>query len=292
MKNPVVKGWYADPESRVYNDKVYMYVTKSLPYEEQMNIDLVVTEDLVNYETIYDILDMSTYKGVIGFVWAPSVVEKDGKYYLVFAANDLREDHAPGGLYVGVSEKPEGPFKNIFEDGRAIINVFHNGAQPIDAHFFKDDNGDIYLYYGGWRHLNVCKFNETMDDFVDLGIEGASDGKFLEITPEAYVEAPYVLKVGDKYQLMYSSGDWMNGTYCVKAAEADSPVSQFNFYNDILWAAEIADGPGHNSAFFFNGKHYVAYHRRIVGDLNCHHRVLCVDELKIEDGRFQPVTMT
>ena len=34
MKNPVVDGWYADPESRVYGDTVYMYVTNSLPYEE------------------------------------------------------------------------------------------------------------------------------------------------------------------------------------------------------------------------------------------------------------------
>lgn len=34
MKNPVVDGWYADPESRVYGDTVYMYVTNSLSYEE------------------------------------------------------------------------------------------------------------------------------------------------------------------------------------------------------------------------------------------------------------------
>ena len=42
-KNPVVNGWYADPESRVYGDTVYMYVTKSLPFEEQKNLDLVTT---------------------------------------------------------------------------------------------------------------------------------------------------------------------------------------------------------------------------------------------------------
>lgn len=291
MINPIVKGWYADPESRVYNDKVYIYVTKSLDFLEQQNIDLVVTEDLNNYKMVYDILDMSTFKGVIGYVWAPTVVEHEGKYYLVFAANDLREDYAPGGLYIGVSDTPEGKFKNVFEDGRALVNVFHNGAQPIDAHLFKDDNGDIYLYYGGWRHLNVCKMNDAMNGFVDLGMP-CSDGKFLEITPDSYVEAPYVAKIDGKYQLMYSSGDWMNGTYCVKAAEAESPISEFEFYSDILQNSEIADGPGHNSAFNFKGKDYVAYHRRIVGDLNPHHRVLCIDELKIEGGRFTPVTMT
>ena len=113
MNNPIVKGWYADPESMVYNGKVYMYVTKSLPFDDQLNLDLVVTEDLENFRIVNDILDMSTYVGVKNCVWAPSAVEKNGKYYLIFAANDLREDYAPGGLYIGVSDNPEGKFKNV-----------------------------------------------------------------------------------------------------------------------------------------------------------------------------------
>lgn len=31
IKNPIVSGWYADPESRVYGDSVYIYVTRSAP---------------------------------------------------------------------------------------------------------------------------------------------------------------------------------------------------------------------------------------------------------------------
>ncbi len=30
MRNPVVDGWYTDPESRVYGDTVYIYITRSL----------------------------------------------------------------------------------------------------------------------------------------------------------------------------------------------------------------------------------------------------------------------
>ena len=43
MLNPVVNGWYADPESRVYGDTVYMYVTNSLPFDEQRNLELLTT---------------------------------------------------------------------------------------------------------------------------------------------------------------------------------------------------------------------------------------------------------
>lgn len=291
MKNPVVNGWYADPESRVYGDTVYMYVTNSLPFDDQLNLDLVTTKDLENFEVFRDILDMSTYRGAVRAIWAPTIIDKDGKYYLIFAANDIHSEDEIGGLYIGVCDDPHGPFKNVFADGRPLINKIYNKAQPIDAHLFKDDDGSIYLYYGGWRHMMVCKMNETMDGFEPMP-EPCYDGIAREITPLDYVEAPYVMKIDGKYTLMYSTGKWHDGSYCVKAAWADSPTETFEYYGDVLKAAEIADGPGHNSAFYFKGQHYVAYHRRIVGDTNSHHRQLCIDKLPIADGKLQPVTMT
>lgn len=291
MKNPVVNGWYADPESRVYGDSVYMYVTNSLPFEEQINLDVVVTNDLENFEVHRDILDMSTYHGATFAIWAPTVIDQNGKYYLIFAANNIMSEAEIGGLYIGVCDTPIGPFKNVFEDGRPLINAIYNRAQPIDAHLFKDDDGSIYLYYGGWKHMMVCKMNATMDGFEAMP-QPCFDGIAREITPTDYVEAPYVMKIDGKYTLMYSSGKWTNGTYCVKAAISESPCQTFQYYGDILKAAEIADGPGHNSAFYFKGEHYVAYHRRTVGDLNPHHRMLCIDKLSIKDGKLQPVHMT
>ncbi len=291
MKNPVVNGWYADPESRVYGDTVYMYVTKSLPFEEQLNLDLVTTGDLVHFETHRDILDMETYKGVKKAVWAPTVVEQGGKYYLIFAANNIFSEEEIGGLYIGVCDTPMGPFRNVFSDGRPLLNAIYNRAQPIDAHLFKDEDGKIYLYYGGWGHMMVCKMKDTMDGFEPMG-EDAWGGIAKELTPRDYVEAPYVMKLDGQYHLMYSTGKWGDGTYRVKAAVADEPTGEFTYYGDILWANRLADGPGHNSAFCFGGEWYVAYHRRFVGDTYKHNRVLCIDKLPIADGKLQAVTMT
>lgn len=291
MKNPISKNWYADPESRVYGDTVFMYVTNSLPFDEQKNLDLVTTKDLENYEIHRDILDMATYNGAVRAIWAPTVVDKDGKYYLVFAANDIYSEDEIGGLYIGVCDNPYGPFKNVFADGRPLLNKIYNKAQPIDAHFFKDDDGTIYLLYGGWKHLMVCVMNDAMDGFNKIP-EPAFDGIAKEITPKDYVEAPYVMKIDGKYHLMYSSGNWGDGTYMVKAGVSDSLFETFEFYDDILKTSEIADGPGHNSAFCFKGQHYVAYHRRIIGDNDGNHRLLCVDKLEIKNGRFMPVVMT
>ena len=291
MNNPVSNNWYADPESRVYGDTVYMYVTHSLPFDEQLNLDVVTTCDLQNFEEHKNILDMSTYKGATRAIWAPTVIDKDGKFYLIFAANDIHSEEEIGGLYIGVSDNPIGPFKNVFEDGRPLINDIINNAQPIDAHLFKDDDGTIYLYYGGWKHMMVCIMNEQMNGFLPMPLP-CEKGFVREITPTNYVEAPYVMKIDGVYHLMYSSGSWTNGTYCVKAGKSNSPIEKFEFYDDILKASSLADGPGHNSAFYFKGNHYVAYHRRTIGDTNSHHRRLCIDLLEIKDGKLTPVTMT
>lgn len=284
MKNPIIQGWYADPESRVYNGKVYIYVTKSLPYEEQLNIDLVVSEDLKTFTLVKDVLDFSTFHGIYRCVWAPSAIEKDGKYYIIFAGNAIYNDGETGGLYIGVSDTPDGKFKNVKADGSSVLNVFYNGAQPIDAHFYKDTDGQIYLYYGGWGHLNVCKMKEDMTGLVEKSLQ--------EITPKNYVEAPFVIKGASKYILMYSTGAWVNGTYCVKTATAESPFGPFEGSETVLSASDIADGPGHNSGFSFNGKTYIAYHRRIIGDTDKNHRMLCIDEMQIEGDTVKPIVMT
>jgi beta-xylosidase len=291
MKNPVVDAWYADPESRVYGDTVYMYVTNSLRFEDQHNLDLVTTRDLENFEVYHNILDMSTYNGASYAIWAPTVIDKNGKYYIIFAANNILSENEIGGLYIGVCDDPHGPFKNVFADGRPLLNAIYNNAQPIDAHLFKDDDGSIYLYYGGWSHMMVCKMNSSMDGFEAMP-SPAFNWIAREITPVNYVEAPYVMKINGKYHLMYSSGSWTNGTYCVKAAVSEEPCAEFKYYGDVLSASDLADGPGHNSAFCFKGQWYVAYHRRTIGDLNANHRKLCIDKLTIIDGKLTPVAMT
>ena len=210
-------------------------------------------------------------------------------YYLIFASNDIQSNAEIGGLEIAVSDSPAGPFKGYL--GKSLLGDIYHNAQPIDAHLFEDDDGTVYLYYGGWGHMMVCRMNETMDGFLPME-EPAYDGIARELTPDNYVEAPYVMKIDGKYHLMYSSGHWTDGTYCVKAGVSDDPCSKFEYYGDVLRASELADGPGHNSAFCFGDKWYVAYHRRTVGDLNPHHRKLCIDLLPIRDGRLQSVDMT
>jgi len=132
--------------------------------------------------------------------------------------------------------------------------------------------------------------NDTMDALVPLNADDKQD-KVLEITPKDYVEAPCMLKTDKKYILMYSSGSWTDGTYCVKTAVSDSPLGPFIYDSDILKASPVADGPGHNSFFIFGGKTYIA-HRRKIGDTYPHNRQLCIDEMTVNGDTIEPIVMT
>jgi beta-xylosidase len=290
IKNPIVEGWYADPEARFYEGRYYIYVTRSFTrYEDQMNLDAFSSDDLVHWEKHEGIIDMSGFPHITRAVWAPTIIEKNGKYYLIFASNDIHSDDEPGGLEIAVSDSPAGPFTAYLE--HPLVERFVNGAQPIDAHLFKDDDGTIYLYYGGWSHCNAAILNEEMTGFLPL-----PDGEyFKEITPPSYVEGPCMFRKGDDYYFMWSSGNWTDGTYHVAYAKSQSPLGPFTQSNVILERQEkVAEGPGHHGYLYLPEKDQwlIVYHRRYLGDTEAGHRVLCIDRMEWKKDRILPVTMT
>ena len=291
VRNPLDEGWYADPEARFYEGRYYIYVTNSLPYLEQQNHTCFVSEDLEHWTKIENIIDMSGFPWVKGAVWAPTVEEKDGKYYYIFATNDVPHLSKVGGLEIAVSDSPAGPFKALLD--HPLVGEFHNGAQPIDAHLFKDDDGSMYLYYGGWGHCNVARMNGDMTGFIPF-----EDGEiFREITPKDYVEGPCMLKRNGKYHFMWSSGGWTDGTYRVVTATSDSPLGPFEEGRTVLSTGDgrIANGPGHNGYLCLPGTDEVlmVYHRHKNGLKNGNARFLCIDRMDFdENGEILPVVMT
>lgn len=291
INNPIDGGWYADPEARIYDGKYYIYATKSLPFKEQQNQVCFVSENLTDWKRIDDIIDMSGFPWVWQAVWAPTIIEKNGKYYYIFASNDIHKDDEGGGLEIAVSDSPEGPFKGYL--GRPLISKIINKAQPIDAHLFKDDDGTVYLLYGGWGHCNIAIMNEEMDGFVPF-----ENGEvFREITPKDYVEGPCMFKKDGKYGFMWSSGSWTKGSYHVNLAFADTPFGPFEDHQVILETgdSEIANGPGHNGFLYIPEEDMWlnVYHRHQNGVPGGNARFLCIDLMEFENAyKVKPVTMT
>lgn len=287
--NPVFEGRYADPEGAVFDGQYWIYPTSSLPFREQLYMDAFSSPDLVHWTRHENVLTNENISWLWQALWAPSVVEKDGKYYFYFGANDVHEGEI-GGIGVAVSDSPAGPFRDVL--GKPLIGEIHNGAQPIDQFVFHDDDGKWYMYYGGWRHCNVVRLN---DDLISLGTH--EDGStYKEITPEGYVEGPYMLKKDGKYYFMWSEGGWTQDNYCVAYAIADNPFGPFRRIGKILQAdPEVGTGAGHHSVLKGRGKDewYIVYHRHPLGATDGNDRVVCVDRMYFEpDGTIRPVRIT
>nr|MBP7505326.1 arabinan endo-1,5-alpha-L-arabinosidase [Prolixibacteraceae bacterium] len=43
--NPVIQGWYADPEAVIYGDRYWIYPTYSDAYEKQVHFDCFSSPD-------------------------------------------------------------------------------------------------------------------------------------------------------------------------------------------------------------------------------------------------------
>ncbi len=311
--NPIFEGWYADPEGTIYNNEYWVYPTlsdvygdctpideKSLTprqklainkdYLKQTYLDAFSSKDLVTWKKHSRILDIKDISWAAFAIWAPATIHANGKYYLFFGANDIQSDKEYGGIGVAVADRPEGPFKDAL--GKPLIDKFYNGAQPIDQFVFRDDDGQFYMYYGGWRHCNIVKLSSDLLSTVPF-----PDGTmFKEITPENYVEGPFLIKRNRKYYFMWSEGGWTGPDYSVAYAMSDSPFGPFRRIGKILQQdPKVATGAGHHSVINIpkTDEWIIVYHRRPLGETNGNHRETCMDKLIFNpDGTIHPVEVT
>lgn len=130
-----------------------------------------------------------------------------------------------------------------------------------------------------------------------LSVVPFEDGTiYKEITPENYVEGPFMLKKDGKYYFMWSEGGWTGPNYCVAYAIADSPFGPFKRIGKILEQdPEVATGAGHHSVIKVpeQDTYYIIYHRRPLGLTQANERVVCIDKLEFdEQGFIKPVKIT
>lgn len=288
--NPVFEGWYADPEGVVFGDRYWIYPTYSAPYDDQVFMDAFSSDNLVDWTCHPKVISRENISWLRRALWAPAVLHANDRYYMFFGANDIQNNDEPGGIGVAVADNPAGPFRDAL--GKPLIDRIVNGAQPIDQFVFRDDDGQYYMYYGGWGHCNMVKLAPDL-----LSIVPFDDGTiYREVTPENYVEGPFMLKRDSKYYFMWSEGGWGLPNYSVAYSVSDTPFGPFRRVGKILEQdMSVATGAGHHSVIKGPGddEWYIVYHRRPLGETAANNRVTCIDRMYFdENGYIKPVKMT
>jgi beta-xylosidase len=281
--NPIIPGWYADPEAHVFDGQYWIYPTYSAPYDQQTFMDAFSSTDLVTWVKHPHVLDVANVSWAHRALWAPSIIEKDGWYYLFFGANDIQNDHQVGGIGIARSRSAGGPFTDYL--GKPLVDAYHNGAQPIDPMVFKDTDGAYYMTYGGHRHCNIARLNDSFTGFLPF-----PDGSlFKEITPAGYVEGSFMVVKDAKYYFMWSEGGWTGPNYAVAYAIGSSPLGPFERIGKVLQQdSAVATGAGHHSVLHVAGspRWYIVYHRRPLGETDRNHRAVSIDEMRFDDRGF------
>jgi len=69
--NPILPGWYADPEAHVFAGQYWIFPTYSAPYDQQTFLDAFSSHDLVTWEKHSRVLDIADVTWAKRAVWAP-----------------------------------------------------------------------------------------------------------------------------------------------------------------------------------------------------------------------------
>lgn len=281
--NPIIPGYFADPTVKKIGDTYYIYATTDGNGGGLGPSQVWTSKDFVNW-TIMPMNWPRTH-----WIWAPDVMEKDGKFYLYYCQ--------PCQIYCGVGETPRGPWTNILGEEEAVLvpDRYVTNAITLDGQTFTDDaDGKTYLYFGTWGiypgfGCGVAELSPDLKDFTR---------KRLIPNTEAtdFFEAPYVVKKDGTYYFMYSSGSCHDGTYRVQyATSKEGPMGPYVFgeNNPILATSDdqTIHGPGHHSVLQEGNDYYIVYHRHnIPGSTRGMHRQIAVDKLVFgPDGTIEKV---
>lgn len=315
-REPLVTHIYtADPSAHVYNGKIYIYPSHDLPHdgEDNDNGDEYLMEDYhvlsmddIGAECVDhgEALHIKDVPWASVQMWAPDAVYKNGKYYMVFPARDKEGNFRIG---VAAGDEPTGPF--------TAHPDYIEGSYSIDPAVFVDDDGKVYVYFGGLWGGQLGKYrtgvfdpngkepegdepailprcalmSEDMRRFENGSMEIEildENGKPLLASDEErrYFEGPWMHKYNGKYYFSYSTGT----TCYIVYATGDSPTGPFTYRGRIL--EPVVGWTTHHSIIEFKGKWYLFYHDcQYSGGIN-HRRTVKYTELHYnEDGTIQTI---
>ncbi|MFN0256919.1 family 43 glycosylhydrolase [Pedobacter ureilyticus] len=296
--NPVLNGYYADPEILYSNktQKYHLYPTSDgFTSWSGTSFKSFSSTDLVNWKDEGTLLDLpKEVSWAKRNAWAPAMAERkingQYKYFYYFTAAQK--------VGVAVADHPSGPFK---DSGKALVSkrpAGIKGGQEIDPDVFIDPQTQkAYLYWGN-GYMAGAVLN---DDMVSIDTNSIK-----VMTPDAtFREGTEVFYRNGKYYFLWSEDDTRSENYRVRYGYSDSPMGKIIVpENNLILAKDAANGiygTGHNSVIQVPGKDewYIVYHRFTrprgitMGNAAGYNREVCIDKMEFNsDGSIKKVIPT
>ena len=221
--NPVLPGQYADPDIDYFDGKFWIFpTTDGYPGWSGTKFHAFSSKDLVNWTDEGIIMELANENpgknenGVEiatspwaegGSAWAPTIEEKNGKYYFYYCG---KFSNGQSEIGVAVADHPAGPYKDK-EEALITVDMCKQAGikmgQAIDPSIFTDDDGTSYITFGN----GAAAIAQLSDDMMSIEkdtlkqINGLTD----------FRESVVVTKANGKYHWTWSCDDANSPNYHV-----------------------------------------------------------------------------
>ena len=302
--------YMADPSAHVFGNRLYIYPShdreSGIPendngdHFDMQDYHVLCLDDPDQPEArdLGKILDVKDIPWAGRQLWDNDVVEKNGRYYLIYCVKDKTDTFHLG---VAVSERPEGPFIPLPDPIR--------GSYSIDPCAFKDEDDEVYVYFGGiWGgQLQRYRDNRSLENaHLPEGAEPALPGRVVRMTadvtqfaeeprpviitddegnplraddPHRFFEASWMHKYNGTYYFSYSTGD----SHLLCYATSNSPYGPFRFRGELL--QPVVGWTTHHSIVQWRGRWFLFHHDSVPSGGRTWLRSVKVAELQYEpDG--------
>ena len=275
--NPVYKDSAPDPSVVQSKDGTYyVYATGGV---------LLKSKDLANWQNIAGNWKLSGAPNEAGGrKWAPDVTKVGEKYILTYT------------IPTGTAEVPGGEPQIAYAVGDDAGGQFtYKGklslpyGYSIDSHIFVDDDGKIWLFWGGGK-INIVELTFSNDTLTTKGQSKELLDKGKLGSASSTIEGAWVVKRNGWYYLMYSQGkyDITDGTpeYRVLVARSNKVNGDYDpntSMKPILEGKAPILYPGHHSiATDSSGADWIIYHGYANGNKST--RSLMLDRVTYDTG--------
>jgi beta-xylosidase len=270
-QKPILPDFHADPSAHEWDGRYWIYPSHDIAgstFWDMVDWHAFSSTDLVDWTDHGVIFGLKDIPWAAKWAWAPDAMKRNEKYYFYVTADDQ--------IGVGVSDKPEGPFKDPL--GKPLLARGESGTRVMDPAIFVDDDGQAYLYFG----QNAARVVKLKDDMI------TRDGPIVEIPLENFHEGIWMHERDGTYYLSYCTlegdGELKNK---LAYSTSQSPLGPFEYRGIFM---DNRSRNVHHSIVDFGGQGYVFYH---VQGPSWYERRVCAEYLEYNpDGTIQPVQMT
>lgn len=311
-QNPVYENYFADPFVWKQDGKYFAVgtgpvlskadvresdLTSSVVDGEHRAIPILASDDFVNWKSLGGALRVSKrFRGKA--FWAPEVAFHDGWFYMYYSTATVGLRHQ---IRVAKSSVAKGPY----EDVCSLIGASETCPFAIDAHPFRDDDGQWYLFYardfldyGNDVRAGTALVVDKLVNMTKLAgeehvvLRARNDWQLFKTQREMYgqifdwhtLEGPFVRKHDGLYYCFYSGGCYENETYGVDYGVAEKVTGPYSDAGNSEGPRVLKSvpghviGPGHHSIVIGpdDQTEFIAYH---AWDLKMEARRMCLDKL-------------